>query len=398
MNKNVLFTLLAIISLSLSAQINFEEGYYIDVNNNRKNVLIKNIEWLNNPKSFEYIENSSEPKTLDISDVKEFGFKDGVVFSRHKVRIDRSSNNVNSLTDFKEPNFVEEIVFLKHIIKGKASLYFFSGYGVKLYFYSIDQQDIKPLVYKRYFNGYGQVVTNAAFMQELKNNMKCISDSYSFKKLKYRSKSLTNVFKSYNTCENSESYEYDLISKASQKENKVKLWLKAGARRHKLSYIIDDKVVDFENKIEAQFGLEGEFIFKFNRNKWSGLLGLDYFSYKDKISQQIVNDDRFISIDYSGIEISLGARHSFFINEHSRFFLSGYYVVPFNLNQEITRGTSVLLDNFETLTSFAVGLGYEWKYLSLELRYLSPRSLDRKIKADSQYSNISLILGFNILN
>ena len=52
--KKLLLILLAFTLQLFSAQIKFEKGYLITNNGERKEILIKNKDWLNNPTEFTY--------------------------------------------------------------------------------------------------------------------------------------------------------------------------------------------------------------------------------------------------------------------------------------------------------------------------------------------------------
>ena len=52
--KELKLILVFLLSITIQAQIRFEQGYLIDNNNQKQVVLIKNVDWLNNPKSIEY--------------------------------------------------------------------------------------------------------------------------------------------------------------------------------------------------------------------------------------------------------------------------------------------------------------------------------------------------------
>ena len=52
--KKWLFLVFPILATNCCAQISFEKGYYIDNSNQKVDCLIKNVDWKNNPTSFEY--------------------------------------------------------------------------------------------------------------------------------------------------------------------------------------------------------------------------------------------------------------------------------------------------------------------------------------------------------
>jgi hypothetical protein len=73
MKKVALFILYLLITEILFGQIVFEKGYFIDKNGNKIICLIKNIDWKDNPKGFDYkLFEDGEIKSANTEDVLEF--------------------------------------------------------------------------------------------------------------------------------------------------------------------------------------------------------------------------------------------------------------------------------------------------------------------------------------
>lgn len=386
------------ISTVSNAQINFEPAYYITNSNSKIEGFIQNIDWLDNPTEIKFKSSEqSESTTFTVDDIKEFGIVDGVVYKRYDVSIDKSSDSNDRLSEERAPVFENETLLLKKIIEGEASLYYYSGFGVKRFFYTLDDTPIKPLVYKRFRNSATEIGVNELYKQELKTYLTCstISDS-NYKNLKYKISPLLNFFKLYNECKGSASTVFNQESQKFSGESNFKLRAKVGARSNSFSFTSNNSntVTDFPNKIGVQLGLEGEFIFNFNRNKWSALVEATYFGYTDEIMGSGSGFNQTFEIDYSAIEFSLGARHSFFFNENSRAFVTLNYILPININQSLTRSISSDFDEFTTLSNVALGAGVEYKKISAEFKYGFDRSLINGL--DTKYSNISLTVGYLI--
>jgi hypothetical protein len=108
---------------SSSAQVNFENGYYIDNNNSRFEGLIKNKDRRANPSKVIFKKDENEIiQELSIDKVKEFGIYNTSKFIRSTVNIDQSSQSINTLDKRRTPNFENKTVFLKSLIDGKSSL------------------------------------------------------------------------------------------------------------------------------------------------------------------------------------------------------------------------------------------------------------------------------------
>ena len=96
--KKLLLVLLVFSLQFISAQIKFEKGYLITNDGERKEVLIKNKDWLNNPTEFTYkIAESTEEITGNIANVKEFQVYGYNKLVRYKGKVDVSANNLQNL-------------------------------------------------------------------------------------------------------------------------------------------------------------------------------------------------------------------------------------------------------------------------------------------------------------
>ncbi|MEM9687105.1 MAG: hypothetical protein AAF934_09325 [Bacteroidota bacterium] len=168
MKKQLLSLVITILSLNCYAQISFEKGYYINNVGQRVECRIRNVDWKNNPKTFEYkLSEDTAPKTATIKSVKEFGIYNISKYRRHIVKLDRSSKNINQLSTKKDPAFGEEELFLKVLVEGKANLYFFEEGNLRRFFYNTDTSEIMPLIFKTYLTPENQIVENNSFKQQL---------------------------------------------------------------------------------------------------------------------------------------------------------------------------------------------------------------------------------------
>lgn len=115
--------LITIIYIHSFSQIVFENGYFINESDQKINCLIRNVEWMNNPTSFQYkLSREDSVQKADTKTVKEFSIIGESKFIRATVKIDKSSNILEKLSSDRNPVFVEETLFLKLLVEGNASL------------------------------------------------------------------------------------------------------------------------------------------------------------------------------------------------------------------------------------------------------------------------------------
>ena len=394
--KELKLILVFLLSITIQAQIRFEQGYLIDNNNQKQVVLIKNVDWLNNPKSIEYKNNeTSKVEIATITQVKEFGIDNQSKYVRADVKIDRSSEDLDKISSNEEPDFKEEKLFLKVLIEGDASLYGYNDYNLKRFFYKNNTGDIEQLVYKKYEVSTNQFAYNRTFRGQIAQNFKCESISNDrIKKVNYRESELIKLFTEINICKGS-----DLTFTKESKRVDFNLWVRPRLNNSKLNINSNNEAINFGNKTSFGIGIESEFILPFNKKKWSVILEPTFQSY-DKKKDKINNLDDVASVNYKNIEFPIGFRHYFFIDNKSKIFANAQYMFNLDLNSSIdfSRGGQTYKEmDIKSRRNFAFGIGYNYNNkFNVELRYLTDRNLFDYVYWNSKYSTISFVLGYNI--
>ncbi len=406
MKKQLLFLTIAILSFNSYSQIAFEKGYYIDNMNQKTNCLIKNIDWKNNPIEFEYKQSeNSESKTMTIKSIKEFGIDNISKYIRTTINIDRSSENINSLSDDKIPIFQEEELFLKVLVEGKATLYEYVDGNLIRYFYNNDNSTIEQLIFKSYITPENNIGRNNRFREQLWINLKCPNFKISeIENLEYKKNELVVFFIEYNECNNQEYVNFE----EKQKRDFFNLSIKPRLNNSSLTiqnYTSNSRDTDFDNKIGFGFGLEAEFILPYNRNKWAITIEPTYQGFKSEKTTNVndVSGGVLISnVDYRSIEVPLGLRHYFIQKINSKFFINASYIFDLNSKSsiEFTRNDGSNLNSLEIETSnnLAMGIGYKHNHrYSLEIRYQTKREiLGHYSFWNSEYKTFSIIFGYSL--
>ena len=391
MKKQILLLLTTILSLNSYSQINFDKGYFINDSNQKVDCLIKNIDWKNNPTEFEYkLTNNSDTQKATIKTVKEFGIHNMSKYVRYSVKIDRSSDLINKMSNVKNSVFKEEELFLKVLIEGKANLYSFEDSNLKRYFYSLDNSNVEQLIFKQYINSDNQVGTNKKYKQQLWDNLKCSSFVMDkIKKMEYEKKELVSFFEEYNKCNNQEFIKYE----EKQKRDLFNLSIRPGLNSSSLVIYNSSSSLrrtDYGNKMTFRIGLESEIVMGFNKNKWAILIEPTYQYYKAE--EEPVTNLSNTNVDYKSIEVPVGLRHYFFLNKSSKIFINGSFISEIILDSKV-RNLDVKSD-----VNFAMGLGYNYNNMySVELRYQTNRDvLTNYILWNSEYKTISVIFGYTL--
>jgi hypothetical protein len=391
----IVFALMAIISKCYS-QIDFEKGYFINNEGSRIECFIRNTEWINNPDKFKYkLDLNANAEEATILNVKEFGISN-LRYIRVTVGIDQSSSDSRKFDNNRFPVWKNETIFLKLIVEGKANLYEYHTANFERFFYSVDNDSIRQLIYKQYiastneggyYSGKGlQIRFNGGYLNQLEKDVSCGPKKPGRQKqLKFSKENLANYFAAYNSCNGGTS----TIGVDVNKKTDFHLKIKAGADFSKLT-INGYRDYDYPKETNYRLGFEGEIILPYNRNKWSVMFEPTFQTFK---STKIKN----APVTYNSIEIPFGARHYFFLNNDIKIFANLGCVLDIPLNFNIDRsGVEVVKFKIARVNAFA-GLGLSIKRLSIEGRYFSNRTgLNTNDSYRFVYSKTSIVCGYRI--
>jgi len=411
MTRGYLLSLFLLFSISCLAQISYEEGYFTDNEGDTTICFIQNEDWINNPIDFQFKQAlSSASQSADISSIKEFGIPGKIKYVRSLVKIDRSSDKLGFLSETRAPEFQEEQLFLEELLQGNARLYRYRDENLIRYFYSVDEQAIEQLIYKRYTLSKGSNVgINRTFQEQLRRDLSCHHDKIrAVEKVKYLKKDLVKYFTDYNACQGSN---YQLNDRKKDNiGNLFNLYLKGGLRQSSL--FIDhlqsnSRDVEFGNQLGLRLGIEAEFILPFLNNKWAVTLESNYNTFKSEteityLRTAAITRSTIVSVNYKAIDNPIGLRYFIFFNEQSKLFVGANYVFSASLGENILaeRRSVVDLDIdsiFLVSNNFGLSVGYNHldKY-NIELKYEFQRNFLSYLYWSSKYSNITLSAGISI--
>ena len=384
-------------------QINFEKGYFIDNDNRKTECLIKNEDWNDNPTTFFYkIDGSDVPQQTTISAVKEFCIDGQSKYIRSNTKIDRSSNEIDKLTDNMDPIWLQEQLFLKVLVEGNAELYSYVDGNLRRFFYSLSDTSVQQLICKRYLanlnisanNNARNSAYNNKFRQQLWANMKLPDAKLSsIKVINYTQGDLVKYFTAYNRS----SGDTIVAPINKPKRDFFNIKIAPGLDVSSLSIsnrLINSATANFNQNLSLRLGVEFEFILPYNKNKWGILFEPTYQSFK--------SDKEFgtqtVTVSYGSLNFPVGLRYYTFLNEKFKIFFDVYYIPSFSSGS----AGSITVDNqnpddISQSSSYAFGGGAEYKGISFEIRYYTSRSLSNDFLFwSSDYKRVSFILGYKI--
>ncbi|MDQ8010820.1 MAG: outer membrane beta-barrel protein [Flavobacterium nitrogenifigens] len=410
MKKTILFILFLYCTLS-NGQVSFEKGYFISNNGTRTECFIRNLDWKNNPTDFKYKSqiNDNDYKTETIANVQEFGIDNTVTFKRAKVKMDRSSDNLDKLSETGQPVWEENTLFLRLLVQGEATLYSYTEGNLIRYFYETKSTPLEQLIYLKYTlikgdKSTGELRENDSYKQQLNNNVRSANTTDSeITNLKYKKADLTRYFLKYNNTDN--KTKNSVISKSSEGRFHLKitpeLSFVSGSMNDGDSPSID---VNLESNTNLKIGLEAEYLLPFNKNKWSLFLNPAYQKYET--TKQYSRPGLFagspsitrnIEVKYSSIQVPIGLRYYFLINNNSKVFINAAFSFDINGKASLSFDKNAELES-KTGSNFAFGVGYNFKNkFSAEIRTNTKKQLLGDYNTISiDYKAIDLVFAYSI--
>ena len=391
-------------SMFAFSQIHFEKAYFINNNDLKTECLIRNVDWRNSPTTFEYkTDANSEVQKGDIKNVKVFEIYNEAKYTRATLNIDQSSDDLNQMSTKYEPEFLEKTVFLKHLVDGSVKLYKYDDGGYTKYFLETSDHQPKQLIYKPYLIDSDAKAYNRTYQKQLQKALSCSKISANdLQKTEYKETDLVKLISANNQCENP-SEDQKVVA---QKKGIINLSVRPRINFASMTFTNANQRGQYEMEAKTGFGIgvELEYVFPFNRNKWSVILEPTYQSYK---AQQTNNDGSIFSdkasVDYSSIEFPVGIRHYFFLNNQSKLFVNAQYIFDYNLTNkfEFIDGMGRPANTLEgkSAQNFSYGIGYQYnnKY-SVEFKYFTGRNILANYTFwSTNYQNISIIFSYNLL-
>lgn len=157
---------------SLTAQVKYEAGYYLNSAGEKVVGMIGNELWGMAPEQILFINEQGQESVIHQAEMTEFSIDGKVKFVKANVPIDTSTNMLNLSSEIAQPLFDTQSVFLFIHIEGESTLAEYLWKGHSRYFLSMDQgKSFIPLVYKKYHPNEYESRENNQFRQQLLENL-----------------------------------------------------------------------------------------------------------------------------------------------------------------------------------------------------------------------------------
>lgn len=353
-------------------QAQYEPGYTVSYSGDTVDCWIKNEGWKNSPKSItiRLTEDGTKQK-VDHQQIRAFGLRGKVAFRAEYVKLDVSPTSLRSLSRQREPEWVQDTLFLQELVAGAASLYVYRRKGVSRFFLRVGDSEINQLVFKEYQAENNQIYKNRDFVFQLNTQLTCdgmppVRDDERM----YSEKALTNIFSDYNSCVGTKA-----VITPTIKQYAFHLQELVGADVHRY------KVLDVyrSNNYQAtrtmpgfRIGLEGEVAYNVKGQLWAVTLEAGYHFARNR--QPIILPDsgqlsRTIFLRYQSIETLLGMRRYFRVSSNTQLFASAFVLTDWNVNSIIrVNGGFFISPYIDGAYTWGGGVGVRHRRLGAELR------------------------------
>jgi len=401
--KHLLIVLFFSISTLSTAQLKFKEGYIVNNRHERTDCLIRNIGNEESTMNFEYrLKDSREIQKIELSKVEEFGIEKELKCIRAIISIDVSRDRITNMKDTVS-QWEEGHAFLKVLVEGElATLYTYYDYGKPLFFYSLKDSNIIPLIYKKYnveiaANFVEQILYDHTFREQLNEQLTCGTRNNS-DRISYTKKELVKYFENYYKCHNSAYATY------STQINKGILLVKPAASLNTIQLGIQDPIdaapkAYFDKVNSVGFGIETEYIFPYNRYIWSVFAEANYLAYKtdnvsvgNEINPPLYNG---YAVDYKSIEFPIGLNYYINLDKNNRLFVKAAYVPFIILSDSYIAFSDSHRSDFSASSHLFFGVGYNFHNIAVEFKYYTPTNVTQNIyKRGSDLSQVSFKLSY----
>ena len=362
-----IFILLAAILFPLPAlaQMFFEDAYIIDSRGSRKEVLIKNEGWVENPSTVVIKDGvTAKESSLGLNDIEEFGFVNGTTFRKFTLLIAHYEDDLSKIDS--NPDLIPQIqtVFLRVLATGAVSLYSHHR-GTTKFFIGKNRETPTQLWYKRYYNSNNDLQKNRTYQTQLSQLINCPNTS--FNNIDYKTDSLTKLVMTFNN---------GCVEPEQSMKTKTKIRVHILAEGNMISttansneYYLDD--IEMNPKQVAKIGLELEYVLPMLGNSFSVFAAPKYYRYKNDFVREYSVDPhtQTVSVDASILEIPLGFRYYNHFTESNALFLSFAYVLKNSLNSTLRVNTREYELAAGGVGSYHVGVGYKYRKFMAEMQY-----------------------------
>ncbi|QNR23143.1 outer membrane beta-barrel protein [Croceimicrobium hydrocarbonivorans] len=396
--------LLCLASFSALGQNQFKVGKIWALDGQVKSVQILDEDWKNNPRSLSIRKDSlSNVQELALEEIQGFQIGEELKYLKATVLVDHSSLVTSKLDNSPAPKFQQETVLLQVLFEGEFNLYFYQNHTLNLLFFSQGNDSIIPLSYKLYSPFGREVRENNYFRQQLNEAFSNWPEiEHKSKYLSYQRKAILQLFRDYHLQKGLSFKEYQRLKRPSP----FSFSLTASSRYYQLHlnqyrawYNTD---LYFPTKLSYSFGLRTAWTLPFHNRSWEFIVEANYYKI-DAQGTDVRNPGAFnerkvdFELSYEAIEFPIMIRRYWFLSPSQKIFANAGAKINYRLSGELS--SEIIHPALAVYTNHSlnanIGLGYEFRNLSLELRYNAFQDLLLgEVLWRTEFSTLDLVLAY----
>jgi len=413
--KRIVLIVLGILSFQLIfSQENYISGYVIKNNSDTVHGLIDYRNWSYNPNTINFKKNmKDDPVSFSPNDIKEFKVGKEIYVSG-TIKSEISSSQTNQLSYEFSIKTKDHKTFVKTLIRGNKSLYYFKNIDEKENFYIKQDTSFELLIYKKFLttkNSKDLITENKRFIGQLAIYLAdCKTIQTQLKNTTYSEKSLMRLFEYYYKCSPD-----DMNFKKEIEKIKIKFGVFTGISRTTLIFkgdaISDYLAAGYEPSINLCYGLSVDLNMPKDARKWSIKNEIIYSSFLVKGNYlDYQNENQYSTtkteIGYTFLKMNNLVRYKYPVGPFLLFFnaglANGFVINETNYKIKETKFyTTNHLDEGEAIPftrnhelSYILGTGLYFKRFSLEYRFEKGNGISNTTKISSKTNRNYLLLGF----
>ncbi|KPM33158.1 Hypothetical protein I595_60 [Croceitalea dokdonensis DOKDO 023] len=403
-----------LLTTAVISQTKFEKGYFVKLNGEKIDCLIKNSRWLFSPAKVSYkFSEDGETMVFYPNEVLSFGIENGSFYLSLDGDFPVTEQFTSNKTSSAIPKKVKYHVFVRQILDGYAKLYFYKGNNDEVYI--VQKKDDAPVIldYKQYVPNQGvkSIKENNLFRRQLLQSFNC-GDGRLIQTTQYKVNSLAHYLNGFNECMTGKKTAVQ--PKEMRKKGSLRFFAIGGALLYNYETVFSRQERDangfllpatnvpvmFKEKLSPTLGLEAESILPFNNKKWSIYFSGLFSSYNAKGSLKDDSSQEIVEINLQQLVFSLGTRHYMFLDQKNAITLT----TGLDFNYNLKRDFNVAQDNFEefedllpfNMGGFA-GVGYSRNQnLNITFKYFFDTSIDEDATQENNLQRLALSVAFKL--
>ncbi len=369
-------------------------GFIIKSEGDTLKGLVNYTDWKSNPDKIWFKKGQeSEMETYFPMDILAFGINEDV-FITTTVDVEVSTTEISMMSENPTPKLETRLVFLKKLIEGKKSLYYYRHAGQKENFYIENNGKYELLIHKLYLrrnSGRSFQAHNNRYIGQLKLYFEgCLQVSRKLVNMRYNLKSMISIFEKYYSSCSETSASYHIPKKLHKSNNGVL----AGVSHTDLRFISTVTLSPYPNLTDRVYTSSTNFVcgYFFDKQLFRNMKNLQL--HNEFIFNTFETTTNFMvpkyENEYSVYDIRISCTY-LHLNSMLRYKIpagpgafmisaggsAGFTIGMIN-NQTITKhfystihtGTSSAIPYHRPYSfGYNAGLGYEYGRFGLEMRY-----------------------------